>query len=114
MALPQEEHTLMTTQFAETYGFERRAVTLAYWRMAPFSRFSFGHAEEVVPSAVIAARAEVTESGPVASDLLGQALSLGLAGQPNVGAYLDYAHTDALVLMKAGKIIAAHYAPQAR
>ncbi|THV15174.1 serine hydrolase domain-containing protein [Rhizobium rhizophilum] len=103
----------MTTQFAEAYGFERSAVTLANWRTAPFSRFSFGHAEEVVPSTVIAARAEVTEGAPVVSNLLRQSLPEGLAGQPDVGAYLDYAHTDAFVLMKAGKIVAERYARHA-
>ena len=113
MALPQVEHTLMTTQFAETYGFERRAVTLANWRTAHFSRFSFGHAEEVVPSTVIAGRAELTEGAPVVSNLLRQSLPEGLAGQPDVGAYLEYAHTDAFVLMKAGRILAEHYAPHA-
>jgi hypothetical protein len=113
MALPQEERTLMTTQFAEAYCFERRDVTLANWRTAPFSRFSFGHAEEVVPNARISAGAEEPESSPVVSNLMRQSLPEGLAGQPDVGAYLDYAHTDAFVLMKAGRIVAEHYAPHA-
>jgi len=103
----------MTTRFAEAYGFERSAVTLENWRMAPFSRFSFSHVAEVVPSATISASAEHPEGMPVRSDLLGQALPEGLAGQPDVGAYLDYAHTDAFVVMKAGKIVAEHYAPHA-
>lgn len=103
----------MTTRFAEAYGFERSAVTLDNWRTAPFSRFSFGHVEEIVPSAPIVATAEHPEGMIVHSDLLSQALSEGLAGQPNVGAYLDYAHTDAFVLMKAGKIVAEHYAAHA-
>lgn len=110
MALPQVEHTRMTTQFAKAYGFERSAVTLENWRTAPFSRFSFGHAEEIVPSATISATAEYPEGSPIGSDLLGLALPEGLAGQPHVGAYLDYAHTDAFVVMKAGKIVAEHYA----
>jgi CubicO group peptidase (beta-lactamase class C family) len=113
MALPRVEHILMTTQFAKAYGFERSAVTLENWRTAPFSRFSFGHVEEVVPSARIAATAEYPEGMLVQSDLLGQALTDGLAGQSDVGAYLDYAHTDAFVLMKAGKIVAERYAPHA-
>lgn len=103
----------MTTRFAEAYGFERSAVTLDNWRTAPFSRFSFGHVEEVVPSASIAATVEHPEGHRVRSDLLAQALPEGLAGQLNVGAYLDYAHTDAFVLMKAGKIVAEHYAAHA-
>ncbi len=103
----------MTTRFAEAYGFERSAVTLENWRTAPFSRFSFGHVEEVVPSATISASAERPEGMTIQSDLLGQALPEGLAGQPDVGAYLDYAHTDAFVLMKAGKIVAEHYAAHA-
>jgi CubicO group peptidase (beta-lactamase class C family) len=103
----------MTTRFAEAYGFDRSAVTLDNWRTAPFSRFSFGRVEEVVPSAPIAAAAEYPEASPIGSDLLGQALPEGLPGQLDVRAYLDYAHTDAFVLMKAGKIVAEHYAPHA-
>ncbi|MGQ2967526.1 MAG: serine hydrolase domain-containing protein [Allorhizobium sp.] len=103
----------MTTQFVEAYGFERRDMTLANWRTAPFSRFSFGHAEEVVPSARISAGAEEPEGTQVVSNLMRQSLPEGLAGEPSVGAYLDYAHTDAFVLMKAGRIVAEHYAPHA-
>jgi CubicO group peptidase (beta-lactamase class C family) len=102
----------MTTRFAATYGFERSAVTLATWRSAPYSRWSFGHAEEIVPSALIAAEVEQPEGPVVGSNLLSRSLPDGLAGQPSIGAFLDYAHTDAFVLMKKGAVVAEHYAPQ--
>ena len=52
----------MTDRFSETYGFARRDVTLASWRLSPFTRFSFQHVAELVPSArVEAAREEAEE-----------------------------------------------------
>lgn len=102
----------MTTRFQATYGFERSAVSLATWRSAPYSRWSFGHADEIVPSALIPATAEQPEGPVVESDLLSRSLPDGLAGQPSIGAFLDYAHTDAFVLMKKGAVVAEHYAPQ--
>jgi CubicO group peptidase (beta-lactamase class C family) len=102
----------MTTRFQAMYGFERSSVTLATWRSAPYSRWSFGHADEIVPSALIAASAERPEAEVVQTDLLARSLPDGLAGQPSISAFLDYAHTDAFVLMKKGAVVAEHYAPQ--
>ncbi len=36
----------MTTDFARAHGFEHSTVSLANWRTAPFSRWSFAHAAE--------------------------------------------------------------------
>ncbi len=102
----------MTTRFQAMYGFERAAVTLATWRTAPYSRWSFGHADEIVPSALIPAKAEQPEGPLVETDLLSRSLNDGLAGQPSIGAFLDYAHTDSFVLMKKGEVVGEHYAPQ--
>ncbi|TPP06605.1 serine hydrolase domain-containing protein [Rhizobium glycinendophyticum] len=102
----------MTTRFQANYGFERSDVTLATWRTAPYSRWSFSHADEIVPSALIPATVERPERPVDATDLLSRSLSDGLAGKPSIGAFLDYAHTDAFVLMKRGAVVAEHYAPQ--
>ena len=42
------------TEFEQRYGFPRSEATLANWRLAPYSRWSFQNAGELVPSAGIA------------------------------------------------------------
>lgn len=101
----------MTTEFKTTYGFERSDVTIANWRTAPYSRWSFQNLREMVPTTEIRAAAEEPETALAASPLLDAALETGLAGTANARAFLDYAHTDAFVLMKGGHIVAEHYAP---
>lgn len=101
----------MTTEFKTTYGFERSDVTIANWRTAPYSRWSFQNLREMVPTTEIRAAAEEPETALVTSPLLDAALETGLAGTANARAFLDHAHTDAFVLMKGGHIVAEHYAP---
>lgn len=103
----------MTTEFAKAHGFERNEVMLATWRNGPFSRWSFSNVGEVVPSAGISAAAERPEVALAFSPLLDQPMQTGLAGHGTARDFLGYAHTDAFVLMKAGKIVAEHYAPHA-
>lgn len=103
----------MTTEFKTTYGFERRDVTIANWRTAPFSRWSFQNLREMVPTTEIRAAAETPEVALSSSPLLDLPLETGLAGTTNARAFLDHAHTDAFVLMKGGRIVAEHYAPHA-
>lgn len=103
----------MSTDFARAYGFERKDVTLANWRTAPFSRWSFAHAGEVVPSTLLRAEVERPETALAQSPLLDQSMETGLAGHGTARAFLAYAHTDAFVLMRRGEIVAEHYAPHA-
>ncbi|UJW74773.1 serine hydrolase domain-containing protein [Rhizobium sp. SL42] len=103
----------MTTDFARAHGFERSAVSLANWRTAPFSRWSFAHAAEVVPSAAIHAAAEQPETALHQSPLLDRPMDTGLAGHGTARDFLAYAHTDAFVMMRSGQVIAEHYAPHA-
>lgn len=103
----------MTTEFETAYGFARRDVTIANWRTAPYSRWSFQNLRELVPTAEIRATAEEPETTLSSSPLLDTPLETGLAGTTNARAFLDYAHTDAFVLMKGGRIVAEHYAPHA-
>lgn len=104
----------MTTEFETAYGFARRDVTIANWRTAPYSRWSFQNLRELVPTAEIRATAEEPETALALSPLLDTPLETGLAGTTNARAFLDYAHTDAFVLMKGGRIVAEHYAPHAQ
>ncbi|SSC67185.1 serine hydrolase domain-containing protein [Ciceribacter selenitireducens] len=103
----------MTTEFEKAHGFARRDVTIANWRTAPYSRWSFQNLREMVPTAEIRAAAEEPEAALSSSPLLDTPLETGLAGTTNARAFLDYAHTDAFVLMKGGRIVAEHYAPHA-
>ena len=104
----------MTTEFETAYGFARRDVTIANWRTAPYSRWSFQNLRELVPTAEIRATAEEPETALALSPLLDTPLETGLAGTTIARAFLDYAHTDAFVLMKGGRIVAEHYAPHAQ
>jgi len=100
----------MTKTFKDAHGFARADVTLANWRTAPYSRWSFQNVRDLVPTAVIAAQAPVAEM-PLASDaFLDAPMETGLDGAATARAFLDHAHTDAFVLMRKGEIVAEHYA----
>ncbi len=91
--------------------FTRADVTLANWRLAPYSRWAFQNVSEIVPSAII--RAQAQPEPP--------ALSLGpLAGLEASGVdgslvpiedFLTASETDELVVMRDGEIIAEWSAP---
>ncbi len=102
---------MTSTEFFSRFGFERRDVTLSNWRSAPFCRWAFQHAGEVVPSATIAAGGGAREMiEPVSGSLLDEIeVDLG-AGEESARAYLARSHTDAFVMMKDGAIVAEYYA----
>ena len=100
--------TLPENTFRSRYGFAREDVTLANWRTSPYSRWSFVNAAELVPSALIDAVPGQSESPPAdAAWLLGEKVELS-KGATTVGAFLDSCDTDALVVMKSGKVVADH------
>lgn len=110
----RQSMTLPENAFRSRYGFAREDVTLANWRTSPYSRWSFVNVAELVPSAVI--DAPVGKSEPPLADaawLLGERLDLP-GGGTTVGAFLDSCDTDALVVMKSGKVVADHYSPHHR
>jgi CubicO group peptidase (beta-lactamase class C family) len=92
-------------------AFSRSDVTLANWRTAPFSGWSFQHVSEIVPSAVIAGNG--IKEAP--------AIDLGhLAGLPVKGVggenlllpgLLSQTYTDAFAVMRGGEITAEWHAP---
>lgn len=100
----------MTGTFKDRHGFARADVTLSNWRTGPYSRWSFQNVRDLVPTAPIAAQAPVAEV-PLATDaFLDAPMETGLAEAATARAFLDHAHTDAFVLMRAGEIVAEHYA----
>jgi CubicO group peptidase (beta-lactamase class C family) len=103
--------TLPENTFRSRYGFAREDVTLANWRTSPYSRWSFVNVAELVPSAVIEAAPGQSEPPPAdAAWLLGEKVELS-KGATTVGAFLDSCDTDALVVMKSGKLVADHHWP---
>lgn len=81
---------------------EATQVTLANWRTAPFNRWSFHHVREIVPSADIANDPEQVWRLPSAPAELSR-----LEVEPGLSfpAFLDRTHTDAMVILKGGRII---------
>ena len=101
------------TAFEQKFGFARRDVTLADWRTAPYSRWAFQNVGELVPSAEIPPAA-----GPVAEEpardmaaLLSQTVTLGERAPETVAAFLNRSDTDALTVMKNGKVVGDWTAP---
>lgn len=98
------------TDFAARYGFERREATLANWRTAPFSRWSFQNVAELVPSA-IRAPADPRPEEPAEDPGLLQA-RLGHGGA-TVAEHLATHDTDLFCVMKSGRVLADWAAPHA-
>nr|WP_298098231.1 serine hydrolase [uncultured Shinella sp.] len=100
----------MIKTFKDKHGFARADVTLANWRTAPYSRWTFQNVRDFVPTAVIAAETVVAER-PLASDtFLDASMETGLAGTETARAFLEFAHTDAFVMMRKGEVVAEYYA----
>jgi CubicO group peptidase (beta-lactamase class C family) len=98
-------------------NIQRSEVTLANWRLSPFSQWSFQNVREIVPSAIIAAKHSEEPPGAVLGDLAGLEFSSpddeGLA----LEAFLHASETDELVVLRNGRITAewsAAYRDQAR
>lgn len=100
------------TSFERLHGFRRDQVTLATWRSSPFNRWAFQNASELVPSAEIAA-GEVPPEEPARSmdGILSQQVTLGEHGPETVGDFLKRSDTDALTVMKGGRIVGDWLAP---
>ena len=99
------------TAFETRYGFARDAVLLSNWRESPFNRWSFQNVGELVASAPVAA---APGSGEVPVQALGGLLDekVALASEPEtVAAFLQRSDTDALTVMKGGRLVGDWCAP---
>ena len=101
------------TAFERHYGFRRDEVTLASWRTSPFNRWSFQNAGELVPSADIGVAADAGPEEPVRdmAGLLSQKVTPGEGEPQTVASFLTRSSTDALTVMKGGKIVGDWFAP---
>jgi CubicO group peptidase (beta-lactamase class C family) len=98
------------TAFETRYGFARDAVLLSNWRESPFNRWSFQNVGELVPSAPIAASGGGEAPAQALGGLLGEKVTL--AGEPEtVAAFLERSDTDALTVMKGGRLVGDWFAP---
>ena len=98
--------------FKATYGFNRDEVRLGNWREAPWNVWAFRHVSEFIPTARIAATPGLAEE-PVANadDLLRQQFTRGGTAL-SVADALRTTSTDAMVVMKRGRVVADFHAPQ--
>lgn len=107
---------MMTTSvhssaFEGDYGFPRTDVHLGNWRQAPWNVWAFRHVSELIPTARIAATPGLTEPPLVdASDLVGETFPFD-GQRMTLADALRLTSTDALVVMKSGRIVTDWHAP---
>jgi CubicO group peptidase (beta-lactamase class C family) len=96
-----------------TDSFKRSDITLANWRSHPFSRYSFQHVPEFVPTAEVATAWGQEEPSPGPAAL--QKLSLEDVNGGAIGAlaHMERSYTDHLVVMRDGAVIAEWLAENA-
>ncbi|GKX33869.1 MAG: 6-aminohexanoate-dimer hydrolase [Rhizobiaceae bacterium MnEN-MB40S] len=97
-------------EFMHSETFERAAIDLSNWRDLPWSRWSFQNVSEFVPSALIAsARRKETPTRA-----LGSFAEIAVEGETGetlpLPRFLEESHSNALVVMRGGDIIAEWYA----
>ena len=96
-----------------TDTFTRADITLANWRQHPFSRYSFQHAGEFVPSADIVAPHGGEPASPGPGALAAMSLTDEDGGSVSPLAHMQRSHTDHLVVMRDGNVVAEWLAENA-
>lgn len=87
-------------------GFQRTDITLANWRVHPFSCYSFQHVAEFVPVAEIVAAAGQEPASPGVAALADMSLTDRDGSNINPTAHFRRSHTDHIVVMRNGAVIA--------
>lgn len=86
-------------------------VTLANWRMAPFSRWAFHHVREILPTAEIAHDPASVRDLPAAPlDLSGLTIHAPGGQTTTLARFAEETTTDGLVILHRGKIVHEQYA----
>ena len=102
---------MSSSAFETAYGFPRSDVRLGNWRDVPWNVWAFRHVSELIPTARIAATPGLVEDPLVsADDLVRQSASIG-GETTTIADILGKTSTDALVVMKSGRIVADFHAP---
>jgi CubicO group peptidase (beta-lactamase class C family) len=89
----------------------QRQVTLANWRAAPFNRWAFQHVREIVPSADIPH--DPSNALPLSTASMNVDRLLipdAQGGSLTLDEFLEQASTDALVVLRHGRIVVERYA----
>lgn len=88
---------------------EKNQVTLANWRKPPFNRWAFNHVNELIPTATIRSARDHEDLGCAADNALAD-FRLSLNGDTlGVQGWLDRTFSDAIVVLKNGKIVFEQY-----
>jgi CubicO group peptidase (beta-lactamase class C family) len=102
---------MSASAFETAYGFPRSDVRLGNWRDAPWNVWAFRHVSELIPTARIAATPGLVEDPLVSADgLIRQSVSID-GKTTTIADVLAKTSTDALVVMKSGRIVADFHAP---
>ena len=88
-----------------------KQATLANWRTTPFNKWAFHHVREIVPSAEIANDPTSTRSLEIEPrDLSGLSFADQMGKSWAFDEFVAETNTDALVVLKGGKLIHEYYA----
>jgi CubicO group peptidase (beta-lactamase class C family) len=102
---------LRPSAFEADYGFARSDVRLENWRLAPWNVWAFRNVSELIPTARIAATAGLTEDPAVdPGHLLDRTFAIG-GETTTIEEAFRKTSTDALVVMKSGRVVADYHAP---
>jgi CubicO group peptidase (beta-lactamase class C family) len=102
---------MKASAFKASHGFHRDEVRLENWREAPWNVWAFRNVSEFIPTARIAATPGLAEEPPVGvEDLLREQFALG-GKTLTVADVLRMTSSDAMVVMKRGRVVADFHAP---
>ncbi|WP_186146801.1 serine hydrolase domain-containing protein [Burkholderia gladioli] len=102
---------MIPARFESDYGFRRDSVRHENWRDAPWNVWAFRHVHELIPSARIAATPGLAEPPLVDAEALTRhELEIG-DERRTVASILRETWTDAITVMRGGRIVADFHAP---
>ncbi|WP_201446146.1 serine hydrolase domain-containing protein [Burkholderia gladioli] len=102
---------MIPARFESDYGFRRDSVRHENWRDAPWNVWAFRHVHELIPSARIAATPGLAEPPLVDAEVLTRH-ELEIGGERRtVASILRETWTDAITVMRGGRIVADFHAP---
>ena len=102
---------MTSSRFEQEYGFRRDAVRHENWRDAPWNVWAFRHVHELIPTARIVAAGGLAEAPLVDATALTER-ELIIDGAPRtVSSILRDTWTDAITVMRAGRIVGDWFAP---
>ena len=100
----------MSSAFEANYGFPRSDVRLGNWRDAPWNVWAFRHVSELIPTARITASAGLVEDALVNAESLTRETAFIDGVKTIIADLLAKTSTDAMVVMKSGRIVADFHA----